>query len=97
LLETGDAAGSLADLQHIENEYRDSTGYQTRLGDTYVRLADPGRAQAAYDLALQLNPNNVEALTNRGALYYSQKAYGPAEADIRKALAAKSNAGCGPQ
>ena len=86
LLETGDAAGSLADLQHIEKEYRDSTGYQTRLGDTYVRLSNPGRAQAAYDRALQLAPANVEALTNRGALYFSQKAYEQADADIRRAL-----------
>lgn len=85
-LETGDASGSLADLQRIEPQYRDSTFYQTRLGDTYVRLANPAQAQAAYDRAIQLNPNNVEALTNRGALFYSQKAYEQAAQDIKKAL-----------
>ena len=61
LLETGDAAGSLTDLQRIEKEYQDSTGYQTRLGDTYVRLSDPAKAQVAYDRALQLRPDNVDA------------------------------------
>jgi len=86
LLETGDAAGSVADLQHIEKQYRDSTFYQTRLGDGYVRLKNPAQAQVAYDRALQLNPKNVEALTNRGALYYSQKAYEQAKQDIQRAL-----------
>jgi tetratricopeptide (TPR) repeat protein len=86
LLEAGDAAGSVADLQRIEKQYRDSTFYQTRLGDAYVRLNNPGQAQVAYDRALQLNPGNVEALTNRAALYYSQKAYEPARQDIQRAL-----------
>ncbi|UFH52454.1 tetratricopeptide repeat protein [Spirosoma sp. KNUC1025] len=85
-LETGDAAGSVADLQHIEKTYRDSTFYQVRMGDAYVRLNKPAEAQVAYDRALQLKADNVEALTNRGALFFSQKAYVPAEQDIRKAL-----------
>ncbi|SOD81918.1 Tfp pilus assembly protein PilF [Spirosoma fluviale] len=86
LLETGDAAGSVADLQRIEKQYRDSTFYQTRLGDAYVRLANVSQAQVAYDRALQLNPNNVEALTNRAALFYTQKAYEQAGEDIQRAL-----------
>nr|WP_223860690.1 tetratricopeptide repeat protein [Spirosoma validum] len=85
-LETGDPGGSLSDLQRVEKQYRDSTFYQVRLGDTYVRLTKLSDAQSAYDRALQLKNDNVEALTNRGALYYSQKAYQPAEADIRRAL-----------
>ncbi len=85
-LETGDPGGSLVDLQRIEKQYRDSTGYQTRLGDTYTRLNNPALGQAAYDRALQLQPANVEALTNRGALYYSQKAYEQAGQDIGEAL-----------
>ncbi|MFD2572164.1 tetratricopeptide repeat protein [Spirosoma soli] len=85
-LETGDATGSLADLQRIEKQYRDSTFYQTRLGDTYVRLNNPALAQSAYDRAIQLDPDNVEALTNRAALYYSQKQYEQAEHDIQRAL-----------
>ncbi|WP_148562437.1 tetratricopeptide repeat protein [Spirosoma radiotolerans] len=87
LLETGDAAGSVTDLQHIEKRYRDSTFYQTRLADAYVRLNNPAQAQVAYDKALQLNPDNVEALTNRAAFYYSQKAYDQASQDIKRALA----------
>ncbi|GAB3786697.1 hypothetical protein GCM10028818_50360 [Spirosoma horti] len=87
LLETGDAAGSVTDLQHIEKQYRDSTFYQTRLADAYVRLNNPAQAQVAYDRALQLNPANVEALTNRGALSYSQKDYASASQDIKRALA----------
>lgn len=86
LLETGDAAGSVADLQHIEKQYRDSTFYQTRLADAYVQLNNPAQAQVAYDRAIQLDPNNVEALTNRAAFYYSQKAYEPARQDVRRAL-----------
>ena len=41
-LETGDVAGSLTDLERIEKQYRDSTFYQTRLADTYVRLNQTG-------------------------------------------------------
>lgn len=85
-LETGDATGSLNDLQQIETTYRDSTFYQTRLGDAYVRLNKPAEAQVAYDRAIQLSPKNVEALTNRGALFYQQKAFGPAMQDITLAL-----------
>lgn len=85
-LETGDAAGSLADLERIGRPYRDSTFYQTRLADTYVRLNNTAQAQAAYDRALLLDSTNVEALTNRGAFYYSQKAFDAAEQDIRRAL-----------
>lgn len=85
-LETGNSQGSLADLQRIEQEYRDSSFYQVRLGDTYMRLNQPAPAQAAYDRAIQLDPRNVEALTNRGALYFGQKAYEQAEADVRQAL-----------
>ena len=86
LLETGDARGSLTDLERIEKQYRDSTFYQTRLGDTYTRLNQVAPAQVAYDRALQLDPKNVEALTNRGALYYSQKSFEAAGQDIRRAL-----------
>ncbi|WP_080056529.1 tetratricopeptide repeat protein [Spirosoma aerolatum] len=85
-LELGDATGSLGDLEHIENQYRDSTFYHSRLGDVYTQLNRVGPAQVAYDRALQLAPANVEALTNRGALYYTQKAYGSAQQDIRRAL-----------
>ncbi len=85
-LETGDAGGSVADLERIEQQYGDSTFYQTRLADAYVQLNKPAQAQVAYDRALQLDPNNVDALTNRGAFYFSQKAYDAAGLDVRRAL-----------
>jgi tetratricopeptide (TPR) repeat protein len=85
-LETGDAAGSVADLERIGKQYNDSTFYQTRLADAYVRLNKTAQAQVAYDRALQLDPTNVEALTNRGAFYFSQKAYDAAGQDVRRAL-----------
>ncbi len=87
LLETGDANGALTDLLQIQKTYTDSTFYQTRLGDTYVRLNKPSDAQVAYDRALQLNPKNWEALTNRGALFFSQKAYPAARQDLQQAVA----------
>ena len=87
LLETGDAPTALTDLLHIQKTYADSTFYQTRLGDTYVRLNKPAEAQVAYDRAVQLAPKNVEALTNRGALFYGQKAYAPALQDLEQAVA----------
>ena len=96
-LETGDAAGSVADLERIGKQYSDSTFYQTRLADAYVRLNQPARAQAAYDRALQLDPNNVEALTNRGAFYFSQKAYDAAGQDIQSGIGTQPKTGRCPE
>lgn len=85
-LDMGDAGGSLDDLQRIEKQYADSAFFQVRVGDAHVRLNEPARAQVAYDKALRLSPDNVEALTNRGALFFSQKQFDAARADIGRAL-----------
>ena len=85
-LESNHALRGLSDLERIEKTYTDSTFYQTRLGDAYMELKKPGQAQAAYDKAIRLDAGNVEALTNRGALFYQQKAYEQAGQDLDRAL-----------
>jgi tetratricopeptide (TPR) repeat protein len=86
LIETGDAQAALTDLQRIAKTYRDSTFYQTRLGDAYTRLNQPADAQTAYDRAVALDPRNEEALTNRAAFYFTQKQDTPARRDLDAAL-----------
>ncbi|WP_345269000.1 tetratricopeptide repeat protein [Nibrella viscosa] len=81
-----DAQNSLADLQRIEKTYKDSAFYQARLGETYTRLNNLAPAQAAFDKAIRLDPNNAEALTNRGALLFQQKAYKLSQLDLERAL-----------
>jgi tetratricopeptide (TPR) repeat protein len=91
LLTTGDPGAALADLQHIGPQYRDSTFYQTRLGDTFARLGRPADALPAYARALQLDPRRVDALVNRAALYYGQRQDGPARRDLDAALRLNPN------
>ncbi len=91
LLSTGDAQAALTDLQHIGTTYRDSTFYQTRLGDAWAQLGQPANALTAYARALQLDPRNVDALINRAALYFGQKQDGPARQDLDAALRLNPN------
>ena len=90
-LAQGKAQNALADLLAIQKTYQDSTFYQTRLGEAYTGLNNIPMAQAAFDKALLLDPNNVEALTNRAALAFAQKQYDAARADIDKALTINPN------
>ncbi|RYF69393.1 MAG: tetratricopeptide repeat protein, partial [Cytophagaceae bacterium] len=90
-LTLGNAQSALTDLLTIQKTYQDSTFYQSRLGEAYAGLNNVPMAQAAFDKALLLDANNVEALTNRAALSFSQKQYDDARSDIDKALTINPN------
>lgn len=73
------------DLKKISQLYADSSQYHLVLGNVFVGKNDDAAALGAYDRALALNQNNVEALVNRGAIYFAQKNYRLAGNDFEKA------------
>ncbi len=73
------------DLNVISQLYADSSQYHLVKGNVFVGKNDNSAAIAAYDKALLLDSTNVEALVNRGALYFAQKSDRLAGNDFTKA------------
>lgn len=84
--ELGRAAAGLADLQKIEEAYRDSAFFHVTRADLLTLSQDRSAAYAAYGRALQLQPRNVEAHVNRGVLYFQDRRYPEARRDFEQAL-----------
>jgi tetratricopeptide (TPR) repeat protein len=74
------------DLKAIEKQYRDSTRYYLVKGDLLSAEGNASLAIPEYDKAIQLKSNNVEALVNRGAIYYNMHAYKQAKDDFNAAV-----------
>lgn len=74
------------DLQSIEKQYKDSTRYYLIKGDLLSAEGNASLAIPEYDKAVQLKKNNVEALVNRGAIYYNMHAYKQAKDDFNAAV-----------
>ncbi|GAB2771323.1 hypothetical protein GCM10027275_12590 [Rhabdobacter roseus] len=85
-LRLGDTETATSDLAKITQAYRDSAQYFLIHGNLMVAKSNAAEALSDYDRALRLRPAFEEALVNRGALYFEQKAYTNAEADFLKAL-----------
>lgn len=64
---------------------RTSSEYLLR-GDGYFKDGNPARALAAYNRAVRLNPENLEAYASRGAVHFFQGNYDLAEADFKFVL-----------
>ena len=64
---------------------RTSSEYLLR-GDGYFKDGNPRRALAAYNRAIRLNPDNLEAYASRGAVHFFQGNYELAEADFKFVL-----------
>lgn len=52
-------------------------------GDGYFKDGNPARALAAYNRAIALNPDNLEAYASRGAVHFFQGNYALAEDDFK--------------
>lgn len=74
------------DLQTIEKQYKDSTRYYLIKGDLLSAEGNTSLAISEYDKAVQLKSSNVEALVNRGAIYYNMHAYKQAKDDFNTAV-----------
>lgn len=81
-LRLGNLQSSEADLNAISKVYKDSSSYFLIHGDLLQAKNDNAGALADYERALNLNAGNVEALVNRGALYYAMHAIPEAKKDF---------------
>ena len=88
-LDRGDSQLALAHLQNGETARTQTPPMQTLLGQVYIRLRSPDRAEQAFRRALEIEPENAEANAGLSAALYRQKRYQEA-AD--SALAAASHA-----
>ena len=75
------------DLKLIEKEYRDSSRFFLVRGNLLDAKGQPSQSIEDYDKAIQLDKANVEALVNRGAMYYKQADLVSAQKDFKAALA----------
>ena len=73
------------DLKSIAKAYKDSSRFFLIRGNLMQAQDDEAGALADYDQALTLDPNNVEALVNRGAVYYHMNSYLQAKRDFLRA------------
>lgn len=55
-------------------------------GDGYFKDGNPARALEAYNRAIKLNPDNLEAYASRGAVHFFQGNYDLAQADFKLVL-----------
>jgi len=90
-LRLGNLSEAENDLRTIAKSYKDSSRYYLIHGNLQDARNNQSAALADYDLALTLNPSNVEALVNRGAVYYGLNSYADAKKDFLQA--AKLNPG----
>jgi tetratricopeptide (TPR) repeat protein len=79
------------DLNALNNAYADSSQYFLIKGNMLMGKNNPAAALAEYDKSVALNPKNAEAHVNRGAIYFSQKAYPLAAKDFEQALQINPN------
>lgn len=74
------------DLAEIQTLYADSSQFHLIRGNFMVGKNNFSNALAAYDRAITLNPGNVEALVNRGAVFFENKEFELAGKDFEQAV-----------
>ncbi|WP_428655959.1 tetratricopeptide repeat protein [Runella sp.] len=74
------------DLEQIRKSYQDSTNYYLKWGDLKSQQGYYEQALSEYDRSLTLRPENVQALVNRGVIYFTKKNFKEAQKDFEQAL-----------
>ncbi|TDE17750.1 tetratricopeptide repeat protein [Dyadobacter psychrotolerans] len=75
-----------ADLKQIEMQYKDSSRFYLLHGNLMEARSQTALAAADFDRAIALDKSNVEALVNRGAVYYKSGNIDLAKNDFTAAL-----------
>ncbi|WP_345026463.1 tetratricopeptide repeat protein [Ravibacter arvi] len=83
----GRTAQAEDDLSLLTNVYKDSTRFYLVRGNLMVDKNQKGAAYADFDKAILLDPENVEALVNRGAMFFEDGKTKEAGDDFARALA----------
>ena len=86
LIDKKDFPAAAADLEQIRTAYGDSSNYYLKWGDLKSHQGYYDQALAEYDRSLILRPENVQALVNRGVVYFSKRNFVAAQRDFEKAL-----------
>lgn len=86
LVDTKTFVTAATDLEKIRKSYQDSTNYYLKWGDLKFGQGYYEQALAEYDRSLSLRPQNVQALVNRGVVYFENKNFKAAQDDFEKAL-----------
>jgi tetratricopeptide (TPR) repeat protein len=77
------------DLEVIEKDYKDSSKFYLIRGNLHDHKNLASLSIADYDKSIQLDKSNVEALVNRGAIYYKQGDLNRSKTDFDAALKIK--------
>ena len=75
-----------SDLKQIAKVYKDSSRFYLLRGNLMEARSQSSAATADYDKAIALDKNNVEALINRGAVYYKSGSLQLAKEDFTSAI-----------
>lgn len=86
LIDKNEFSLAAVDLEQIRKSYQDSSNYYLKWGDLKSQQGYYEQALSEYDRSLTLRPENVQALVNRGVMYFTQKNFKAAQADFEKAL-----------
>ncbi len=76
----------IAAIQAYSHASLRSSVVWTKIGVAYHHLFAMNEAMKAYQMALQLDPHNADALNNIGAVYHNRKDYGAAAKYYKRAL-----------
>jgi tetratricopeptide (TPR) repeat protein len=85
-LRLGDFRGAEDDLKKISKQYADSSKFFLIRGNLMEAVSRTSEALADFDKSISLNPKNVEAFVNRGAVYYKLHSYPLAKEDFVSAI-----------
>lgn len=77
---------ALEDLQTVIKKYPEVTGLYVNMGGTYEMLGDKAKALECYGKAIELNPEDFNAYTNRAIMAFERQDFEKAEADYEKAI-----------
>lgn len=77
---------ALEDLQTVIRKYPEVNGLYVNMGGVYEMLGDKAKALECYNKAIELNPEDFNAYTNRAIMAFERRDFEAAGADYEKAI-----------
>lgn len=92
-MEKNDWKAALPIIQKVTTFAPDSNEVYVKRGIIQAALGKPNEAVSDFSRSIELNASNIDALYNRGNIYFQQKNYTAANKDFEKSLEINSNFG----